>query len=67
MKHKPTRFTTALATVIAEEGWDRIPDSHVIRVYEEHVRRLEAEIDQLKGDRASAPTRIDALAETTKP
>lgn len=52
--------------MIAEEQWDRLPNDHILRVYEEQVRRLEAEIDALKGDRSGAPTRIDALETTTR-
>lgn len=67
MKHKPTRFTQALCIVLAEEQWDRLPDAHLLKVYELQIRRLEAQIDALTGDRAGAPTRIDALAQKGNP
>lgn len=59
MKHKPTRFSGSLATVIADEEWQRLPDNHILKVYEEQIRRLEAQIDELIG--VNKPQRIDAL------
>lgn len=60
MKRQPrTRFTAALSDVIQEEDW-RLPDGHVLRVYEEAIRRLETEIDEMKGERGNK--RIDPLS-----
>lgn len=59
MKHKPSRFTQSLATVIADEDWHRLPNNHILKVYEEQIRRLEAQIDELLG--VNKPQRIDAL------
>lgn len=57
---KRSRFTESLATVIADDELERLPNDHLLRVYEEQIKRLEAQIDELTG--ANRPKRIDAMS-----
>jgi len=59
-KQQPTRFTKALNQIFYDRGWN-LPAPYVIEVYEQHIRRLEARIDELSG--STATRRIDPIKE----
>lgn len=65
-KQKPSKFTEALNIILTDQGW-RMPDAHVIAIYDEHIKRLEAEIDVLTGGRSSKPPRINPMEERRIP
>lgn len=68
MKKKPpqSKFKEALTITLSNAGWC-LPESHAIQVMDEHIRRLEAEIDVLTGGRSSKPPRINPMEEMRIP
>ena len=55
-----SKFTTALNIVFQENEW-RLPDSYLCSLYEEHIRRLEREIEVLTKGRSTGPSRINPI------
>lgn len=65
-KKAQSKFTEALAVTLSQDGWV-LPESHALQVYDEHVKRLEKEIDVLTGGRSSKPARINPIEERKVP
>lgn len=65
-KQKQSNFAKALTITLSNDGWI-LPESHALRVMDEHIKRLEAEIDVLTGGRSSKPPRINPMEERKIP
>jgi hypothetical protein len=59
-KPEPSKFKQALTITLAADGWV-MPESHALNIMDEHVRRLEQEIEVLTKGRSAGPSRINPL------
>lgn len=59
-KPEPSKFTQALTITLAADGWV-LPESQAIMVYDEHIKRLEREIETLTGGRSAGAQRINPI------
>lgn len=55
-----SKFKQALTAVLTNNGWC-LPESRALEVMDEHIRRLEKEIETLTGGRSAGPQRVNAL------
>lgn len=65
-KTEQSKFAKALTITLSNDNWV-LPESHALAVYDEHVRRLEQEIEVLTGGRSSKPPRINPTEERRIP
>jgi hypothetical protein len=59
-KPEPSNFKQALTITLAADGWV-LPQSKALDVLDEHIKRLEREIETLTGGRSAGPKRIDPI------
>jgi len=59
-QNQQSKFSKALTITLAADGWC-LPESKALEICDEHIRRLEREIEVLTGGRSAGPQRINPI------